>query len=100
MVKHHYPRLFRDDPKRLAKAKRAGERLVREPVMVIPRPRAVFGPGDTVLFPRIPRRWAGAVGAMICIENVSHYIERALARMGECARRYSPGERFLRWCKV
>jgi L-lactate dehydrogenase complex protein LldE len=24
MVKHHYPRLFRDDPKRLAKAKRCG----------------------------------------------------------------------------
>jgi len=27
MVKHHYPRLFRDDPSRLAKAKRAGERI-------------------------------------------------------------------------
>jgi len=27
MVKHHYPWLFRDDPKRLAKAQRAGERI-------------------------------------------------------------------------
>jgi L-lactate dehydrogenase complex protein LldE len=27
MVKHHYPRLFRDDPKRLAMANRAGERI-------------------------------------------------------------------------
>jgi nucleoside-diphosphate-sugar epimerase len=77
-----------------AATKVEGERLVRESGLpyVIVRPRAVFGPGDTVLFPRILRaarkgvlprmkRADGTtpVGDLIYIENLSYYIERALA---------------------
>jgi nucleoside-diphosphate-sugar epimerase len=77
-----------------AATKVEGERLVRESGLpaVILRPRAVFGPGDTVLFPRILRAARKGVlprmkrsdgtaplGDVIYIENLSHYIERALA---------------------
>jgi len=77
-----------------AATKRQAEALVREAEIphAILRPRAVFGPGDTVLFPRILR--AAERGALprilrpdgqspradlIYIENLSHYIERAIA---------------------
>ena len=76
-----------------AATKRQAEELVRKSAVpwVILRPRAVFGPGDTVLFPRILR--AAKRGALprlmrpdgqspladlIYIENLSHYIERAI----------------------
>lgn len=77
-----------------AATKVEGERLVRESGLhtVILRPRAVFGPGDTVLFPRILRAarkgvlprmkradGAAPLGDVIYIENLSHYIERAIA---------------------
>ena len=80
--------------------------------MLFPRIRRAARKG---VLPRMKRGDGLApVGALICIENLSHYIERALAlrrvsdrlewpalaRMRECARRYSPGERFWRWCKV
>lgn len=77
-----------------AATKRIAERLVREsglPSLIL-RPRAVFGPGDTVLFPRILRaakrgmlpRFIRAdgkspIGDLIYIENLTHYIARALA---------------------
>lgn len=77
-----------------AATKRQAEALVER--MAIPwavlRPRAVFGPGDTVLFPRILRAAKRGVlprvvrpdgqspwGDLIYIENLTHYIERALA---------------------
>jgi nucleoside-diphosphate-sugar epimerase len=77
-----------------AATKRQAEELVRSSGLqaAILRPRAVFGPGDTVLFPRILR--AAKRGALprilrpdrqspradlIYIENLSHYIERAIA---------------------
>lgn len=77
-----------------AATKRQGEELVRQSKVpwVILRPRAVFGPGDTVLFPRILR--AAERGQLprivrpdglspradlIFIENLSHYAERAIA---------------------
>jgi nucleoside-diphosphate-sugar epimerase len=77
-----------------AATKRQAEDLVRQSKLswVILRPRAVFGPGDTVLFPRILRaaeqgklpRIVRANGVspradLIYIDNLSHYIERALA---------------------
>lgn len=77
-----------------AATKVEAERLVRASATphVILRPRAVFGPGDTVLFPRIlraarrgvlprMRRADGTtpVGDLIYIDNLSHYIERAIA---------------------
>lgn len=76
-----------------AATKRQAEDLVRNSPMpwTIVRPRAVFGPGDTVLFPRLlhaakkgalPRiqRADGraAVGDLIYIENLCHYIERSI----------------------
>ena len=77
-----------------AATKRQAEELVRQSQTewTILRPRAVFGPGDTVLFPRILR--AAASGKLprilrpdgespradlIYIENLTHYIERAIA---------------------
>ena len=77
-----------------AATKRQAERLVLASPLpsIVLRPRAVFGPGDTVLFPRLLR--AASKGAMalftrpdaltprgdlIYIENLSHYIERAIA---------------------
>jgi nucleoside-diphosphate-sugar epimerase len=77
-----------------AATKRQAEELVRRSAVpsVILRPRAVFGPGDTVLFPRIlraARRGAlprltrpdgkSPLADLIYIENLSHYIERAIA---------------------
>ena len=77
-----------------AATKREAEGLVNTSALpsVILRPRAVFGPGDTVLFPRILRaarrgvlprmtRPGGATpqGDLIYIDNLTHYIERALA---------------------
>lgn len=59
---------------------------------VILRPRAVFGPGDTVLLPRILRAarrrslprlirpdGKSPLADLIYIDNLSHYIERAIA---------------------
>lgn len=71
-----------------AATKHAGERLVAgyEGAWVIARPRAVFGPGDTVLFPRILRAvrrgrlplidtgGAAAVGDLIYIETLCDYL--------------------------
>jgi len=71
-----------------AATKYAGERLVAgyEGAWVIARPRAVFGPGDTVLFPRILRAarrgrlplidtgGAPAVGDLIYIETLCDYL--------------------------
>jgi nucleoside-diphosphate-sugar epimerase len=77
-----------------AATKRQAEELVRKSALpsVILRPRAVFGPGDTVLFPRILRAASRGVlprltrpdgksplTDLIYIENLSHYIERAVA---------------------
>ena len=72
-----------------AKTKYLGEKLVQEQFNnhVILRPRAVYGPGDTVLFPRIlvaarkgklPRIVGKEViGDLIYINNLTHYMERA-----------------------
>lgn len=76
-----------------AGAKREAERLVREqcPDALILRPRAIYGPGDTVLFPRILRAAAkgvlprivrpdgsAAVADMVYIGNLVHAIERSI----------------------
>ncbi|MEQ1892239.1 MAG: NAD(P)-dependent oxidoreductase [Planctomycetota bacterium] len=77
-----------------AATKAAGEVLVRAYVgpWVILRPRAVFGPGDTVLFPRllaaarqgklprIVRRGKPAVGDLIAVDALVDYLARACAR--------------------
>lgn len=71
-----------------ARTKALSERIVRTygGSWVIARPRAVFGPGDTVLFPRIiaaakagriPRltgRTTPAVGDLIYVDNLAHYL--------------------------
>lgn len=71
-----------------AATKHAGEQLVAgyDGSWVIARPRAVFGPGDTVLFPRILRAarrgrlplidtgGAAAVGDLIYIETLCDYL--------------------------
>jgi len=77
-----------------AATKVAGERLVRESGLdtVVLRPRAVFGPGDTVLFPRILRAarkgvlprmkradGTSPVGDVIYIDNLCHYIEQVIS---------------------
>ncbi len=77
-----------------AATKRAAEELVHASPLstVVLRPRAVFGPGDTVLFPRILRaarrggvpRFTRADGVsprgdLISIDNLSHFIQRAIA---------------------
>jgi nucleoside-diphosphate-sugar epimerase len=76
-----------------AATKREAELLVQQSKLstIILRPRAVFGPGDTVLFPRLLR--AASKGAMalftrpdgltprgdlIYIDNLSHFIERTI----------------------
>jgi len=79
---------------RYAATKRAAEELVLASPLstVVLRPRAVFGPGDTVLFPRILRaaRRGGVPrftrpdgvsprGDLIYIENLTHFIERSVA---------------------
>ncbi len=74
-----------------AETKAAGERVVRgyDGPWVILRPRAVFGPGDTVLFPRILEAAARgrlplfvnegppALGDLIYIDALTDYILRA-----------------------
>lgn len=90
-----------------AATKRAAEELVRAARLstVILRPRAVFGPGDTVLFPRILRaarrggvpRFTRADGIsprgdLIYIENLSHFIERAIASGAEGSLNLTNGE--------
>ena len=79
-----------------AATKAAGEERVRryEGPWVILRPRAVFGPGDTVLFPRlltaarhgklprIVRRGAPAVGDLIAVDALVDYMLRACERPG------------------
>ena len=76
---------------RYAETKAAGEALVRQydGPWVILRPRAVFGPGDTVLFPRILEAAAKgrlpllindgppAQGDLIYIDTLNDYILRA-----------------------
>lgn len=78
---------------RYAATKFAGELLVREyggPWLIV-RPRAVFGPGDTVLFPRLlAAARAGrlplfvgappAVGDLIYIDTLTDYLLRAALR--------------------
>lgn len=77
-----------------ARTKAAGEALVRAypGPWVIVRPRAVFGPGDTVLFPRIleasrrgslprlVRKGAPAVGDLIYIDSLCQYLMEACVR--------------------
>ncbi|ASG25055.1 NAD-dependent epimerase/dehydratase family protein [Nitrospirillum viridazoti] len=76
-----------------AAAKREAERLVltqRSDALIL-RPRAIYGPGDTVLFPRILRAAAKgmlprivrpdggtAVADMVYIGNLVHAIERSI----------------------
>ncbi|HEV7278994.1 MAG TPA: NAD-dependent epimerase/dehydratase family protein [Pirellulaceae bacterium] len=80
---------------RYAATKRQAEESVRryEGGSVILRPRAVFGPHDTVLFPRILRaaqagrlpllvRSPPVVGDLIYIENLVDYIVRAATDSG------------------
>lgn len=80
---------------RYAASKRAGEALVRGlkgiPWTIL-RPRAVFGPGDTVLFPRIleaarrgalpeiARRGKPATTNLLSIDNLCHYVESVVLR--------------------
>lgn len=90
-----------------AASKRAAEVLVlAAPVSsVILRPRAVFGPGDTVLFPRILRaarragvpRFTRPDGVsprvdLIFIDNLTHFIERAMRSDVEGAFNLTNGE--------
>lgn len=81
-----------------SRTKRQGERLVQAyagPWAVL-RPRAVFGPGDTVIFPRLLRAAAAgqlpllhradgqtAVGDLIYIDSLAAYVLRALDRRFE-----------------
>ena len=81
---------------RYAETKHAGERLVQEypGPWVIVRPRAVFGPGDTVLFPRIfralrqgrlplfVRDGPPVVGDLIYIDTLLDYLFTACTRAG------------------
>lgn len=101
---HYQPRdqigIREDDPigprfaNTYAETKAAGETLVRgyEGAWTILRPRAVFGPGDTVLFPRllvaakrgklpnIVRDGTPAVGDLIGVDALVDYMLRAAQR--------------------
>jgi len=81
---------------RYAESKRAGERLVEAypgPWMIV-RTRTVFGPGDTVLFPRIfhalragrlplfVRDGPPAVGDLIYVDTLLDYLKTAVTRTG------------------
>lgn len=101
---HYQPRdqlgIREDDPigprfaNTYAETKAAGETLVRgyEGAWTILRPRAVFGPGDTVLFPRllvaakrgklpkIVRDGKPAVGDLIGVDALVDYMLRAAQR--------------------
>jgi len=78
-----------------SRTKRAGERLVEayEGAAAILRPRAVFGPGDRVLFPRVLRAARAGrlplirrpdgrpvLGDLLYVENLSHYIGAVVER--------------------
>ena len=101
---HYQPRdqlgMREDDPigptfaNAYAETKAAGEVLVRgyQGAWTILRPRAVFGPGDTVLFPRllaaaergklprIVRKGSAAVGDLISVDALTDYMLRAAQR--------------------
>jgi 2-alkyl-3-oxoalkanoate reductase len=101
---HYQPRdqlgMREDDPigptfaNAYAETKAAGEVLVRgyPGAWTILRPRAVFGPGDTVLFPRllaaaergnlpqIVRKGPAAVGDLISVDALTDYMLRAAQR--------------------
>lgn len=101
---HYRPRdqlgIREDDPigpafaNTYAETKAAGETLVRDypGAWTILRPRAVFGPGDTVLFPRllaaaergrlprIVRDGPPAVGDLISVDALADYMLRAAQR--------------------
>ena len=101
---HYRPRdqlgIREDDPigpwfaNTYAETKAAGETLVRgyEGAWTILRPRAVFGPGDTVLFPRllaaakrgklprIVRTGPPAMGDLISVDALADYMLRAAQR--------------------
>lgn len=101
---HYRPRdqlgIREDDPigpvfaNTYAETKAAGETLVRDypGTWTILRPRAVFGPGDTVLFPRllaaaerrrlprIVRDGPPAVGDLISVDALADYMLRAAQR--------------------
>lgn len=101
---HYRPRdqlgIREDDPigpafaNTYAETKAAGEALVRDypGTWTILRPRAVFGPGDTVLFPRllaaakrgrlprIVRDGPPAVGDLISVDALADYMLRAAQR--------------------
>ena len=84
-----------------ARTKAAGEEITREysGSWVIARPRAVFGPGDTVLFPRIitaakagklpllTGRETPAIGDVIYVDNLASYLLQ-LARRPELSGVY------------
>lgn len=93
-----------------SRTKRIGEELTAAypGSWVILRPRAVFGPGDTVLLPRIleaarrgklpvfTRRDGQAVRAdLIYVDNVAHYTLEALARAVTGAYNLTNGEPVL-----
>jgi 2-alkyl-3-oxoalkanoate reductase len=78
-----------------SRTKRIGERLVEayEGEAAILRPRAVFGPGDRVLFPRVLRAARAGrlplirrpdgrpvLGDLLYVENLSHYIAAVVER--------------------
>ena len=78
-----------------SRTKRIGERLVEayDGPFAILRPRAVFGPGDRVLFPRILRAARAGrlplirrpdgrpvLGDLLYVENLSHYIGTVVER--------------------
>jgi 2-alkyl-3-oxoalkanoate reductase len=101
---HYQPRdqigIREDDPigpiyaNTYAETKAAGEAFIREypGSWAILRPRAVFGPGDTVLFPRllvaakrgklpeIVRKGPPAVGDLISVNALTDYMLRAAER--------------------
>jgi len=93
-----------------AATKRAAEGLIRaaSPAglsSAILRPRAVFGPGDSVLFPRLLRAAERGVlprfrrpdgvspqGDLLYIDNLTHFIERAIATGAEGTFNLTNGE--------
>lgn len=85
----------RDQINVYSRTKRIGERLVGayDGPFTILRPRAVFGPGDRVLLPRVLRAARAGrlplirrpdgrpvVGDLLYVENLSHYIAAVLER--------------------
>ena len=74
-----------------AATKREAESLITGVPSVILRPRAIFGPGDTALFPRLLRALEGGrlpiigdgknIVDLTYVDNVAQCIERALERL-------------------